>query len=253
MYLFYRLLLAHLIADFVLQTKQVEKLKTLSFWGVVFHGLIFLALCILICLPFLTIPAFAVYLILLSISHVLIDYFRHKIIHAESLWTGIIDQLLHFAFIALVIPLSYNYPALKLNLPYFSGIYNNSNYILYLIGIIAATYPGGYVIAYAKKIISYDQEFHPLALPGFIERLAIVLLIFWEPRGIYFVPLIVSFKLIYYSTTKALWENLMAISGQENIGTSLQKIKTKQEMGIEFIGSPALAIMVGLIIKGLIA
>jgi len=53
MSLFYRLLLAHIIADFPLQTKQIFNIKMNTEWGVLLHSLIVLIFSVLLTFPYL--------------------------------------------------------------------------------------------------------------------------------------------------------------------------------------------------------
>lgn len=251
MLLFYRLLLGHVLADYVLQPKIIEQLKAKSILGVLFHGSIFLAVCIILCLPYLKITSFLIFLTLLTLSHVIIDAVRIRMVTRETFLSGAVDQFLHIALTAVVIPLSANYPTLKISIPYLANFYNQPSYTLYAIGFLAATYVAGYLVGFAKQTLVYEKKLVTLTLPDFIERGAITLLIFLGPPAVFFIPLVILLKLLYYIGSKELSQSYFAIPKQANFLT-LQKVKIKETLGIELIASPTLAIFCGLAIKGLL-
>lgn len=95
--LFYRLLLAFLIADYPLQTDTVFRLRYEKRWGVFLHAGIHLLVTLLLCLPFLHDPLFILAVLALQVGHAFFD----KVKKTGAL--GFIgDQLAHFASLALV-------------------------------------------------------------------------------------------------------------------------------------------------------
>ena len=73
MFLFYRLLLAHIIADFPLQTNQIFKIKTNTEWGVLIHTLIVLIFSILFAFPYLEDIKVIIVIVVIFLSHTVID------------------------------------------------------------------------------------------------------------------------------------------------------------------------------------
>lgn len=73
MSLFYRLLLAHIIADFPLQTKQIFNIKMNTEWGVILHTIIVLIFSILFTFPYLEDPKYIMILSIIFLSHTIID------------------------------------------------------------------------------------------------------------------------------------------------------------------------------------
>jgi len=73
MFLFYRLLLAHIIADFPMQTKQIFKVKSNTEWGVLIHTLIVLIFSIFFAFPYLEDPKVVIILLIIFLSHTVID------------------------------------------------------------------------------------------------------------------------------------------------------------------------------------
>ena len=104
--LFMLLLLSHVLADFVLQTNAIFKFKVKSFWGIVVHALIFLAVAMLMTMPLaIENGQFFAWLVVVSISHIIIDkvklVFSHNIIQKELIYF-VLDQLLHILAIATI-------------------------------------------------------------------------------------------------------------------------------------------------------
>ncbi len=148
MFLFYRLLLAHIIADFPMQTKQIFKVKTDTEWGVLFHTLIVLIFSILFAFPYLEDPKVTIILLVIFLSHTVIDKLKmeySKKTNNQSLKILLFDQFLHIAIIAA---LSFNFDKIYLlispfnnaSLNYLIHLYNSDIFIVSLIGYIASVF-----------------------------------------------------------------------------------------------------------------
>ncbi|MFQ5905840.1 MAG: DUF3307 domain-containing protein [bacterium] len=100
MFLFWRLLFAHLVADFPLQTGWVFREKTEHTWGVVFHGGVAGVLGLALAWPYLRFPRTWVVLLALWLFHILLD--KGKILlngrTVRGRWLVFVgDQALHVA------------------------------------------------------------------------------------------------------------------------------------------------------------
>ena len=165
MYLFYRLLLAHLVADFPLQTKQIFKVKMNTEWGVLIHTLIVLIFSILFAFPFLEAPKFIIILWVIFLSHTMIDkikldYSKKNV--NQDIKIFLLDQFLHIAIIAA---LSFNFdkiyslisPFNNAFLNYLIHLYNNDIFIISLIGYIATIFFIPVLLIFIKEeYISYE-------------------------------------------------------------------------------------------------
>ncbi len=112
MYLFWRLYLSHLIADFPLQTDAVFKIKVTRPWGVILHGSIAGILGIVFGLPFVfKYPILLLWLIALWIFHILLDKVKLVItpkVKPLGFVFFFLDQVFHFLsiyFVATRIPM----------------------------------------------------------------------------------------------------------------------------------------------------
>ena len=105
MHVFIRLLAAHFIADFLLQTDKVFKIKVKYKWGVLLHGGIVAFITALFLLPYLSSFLVASMFVVGMILHVIQD--KAKIIYnlqleKNNLWTFLMDQMLHFVVLGFI-------------------------------------------------------------------------------------------------------------------------------------------------------
>ncbi|TET09379.1 MAG: DUF3307 domain-containing protein [Candidatus Atribacteria bacterium] len=159
MFLFYRLLLAHIIADFPMQTSQIFKVKTNTEWGILIHTLIVLIFSILFAFPYLENPKVIAILLIMFISHTVIDKLKmeySKKTKNQSIRILLLDQALHIAIIAV---LTFNFtesyllssPFNSAFLNYLIDIYNSDIFIISLIGYIASVFFIPILLMYIKE------------------------------------------------------------------------------------------------------
>ena len=148
MFLFYRLLLAHIIADFPMQTGQIFKVKTNTEWGVLIHALIVLIFSIFFTFPYLEEPKVIIILLVVFLSHTVIDKLKmeySKKVKNQSIRILLLDQALHITIIAV---LAFNFtesyllssPFNSAFLNYLIDIYNSDIFIVSLIGYIVSVF-----------------------------------------------------------------------------------------------------------------
>ena len=167
MFLFYRLLLAHIIADFPLQTKQIFKVKMNTEWGVLLHTLIVLIFSILFAFPYLEAPKVIIILWVIFLSHTVIDKIKldySKKNANQDIKIFLLDQFLHISIIAA---LSFNFEKIYLLISPFNNaflnylihLYNNDIFIISLIGYIASVFFIPVLLIFIKEeYISYELE-----------------------------------------------------------------------------------------------
>lgn len=99
MTLFAALLLAHLIADFPLQTSTIYALKVQSWKGVAIHVLLHVVVTALLLQPLLTMLPL---LLILGVAHFIIDYAKVQWA-TERQWPGfLVDQMAHLLVVAVL-------------------------------------------------------------------------------------------------------------------------------------------------------
>jgi len=167
MFLFYRLLLAHIIADFPLQTKQIFKVKMNTKWGVLLHSSIVLIFSILFAFPYLENLRVIIIILIIFATHTIIDKLKleySKKTNNQSIKIFLLDQFLHISIIAA---LSFNFgkiyllisPFNNVFLNYLIHLYNNDIFIISLIGYIATIFFIPVLLIFLKEEdISYEPE-----------------------------------------------------------------------------------------------
>jgi len=169
MSLFYRLLLAHVIADFPLQTKQIFNIKMNTEWGVLLHTFIVLIFSILFTFPYLENLKIIVVLLIIFLSHTIIDKIKQKHSKKEdtpNLKVFLIDQVLHLSIIAV---LTFNFtekillisPFNNVFINYLIHLYNSDIFIINLIGYIITVFFIPILLIYIKE---EDVPFKPQKL-----------------------------------------------------------------------------------------
>ncbi len=159
MSLFYRLLLAHLIADFPLQTSQIFKIKMNTQWGVILHTLIVLIFSLLFAFPYLENLRVIIIIIIIFATHTIIDKIKldySKKNTNQDIKIFLLDQFLHIAIIAV---LTFNFtesyllssPFNNAFLNYLIHLYNNDIFIISLIGYILSIFFIPILLIYIKE------------------------------------------------------------------------------------------------------
>lgn len=170
MFVFLKLVLAHMIADFILQFEELYQLKLKSRTGhlahAFFHGLV----SFLLLAPYLSDPVMIIFIIGITAIHYFQDQIKYSIQarHPQQIfWCFTIDQIGHFFFIACVFLLPaaqiekgfpghlrldfiYREPALTLMLILFISIGFKASYLLHAFrkSFIPNTRPGHFITSF---------------------------------------------------------------------------------------------------------
>ncbi len=196
MFLFLKLVLAHLIADFILQFEELYQLKVRSHLGHFFHAFIHLIVSLLLALPFILVyPWIAVYILALAVIHHFQDVFKYSIQakHPKQIfWCFTIDQIGHFLFLAtaLLIPVAHEQHGFA-SMPMLNQIYLDPWVTLFFIAFIATTFKATYFLhALRLSFISGSRPLHFITsfevAHALIERS-------WITAWIIFTPLAIGF------------------------------------------------------------
>jgi len=159
MFLFYRLLLAHVIADFPLQTSQIFKIKMNTQWGVILHTLIVLIFSLLFAFPYLENLRVIIIIIIIFATHTIIDKIKldySKKNTNQDIKIFLLDQFLHISIIAA---LTFNFTESYLLSSPFNNtflsdlihLYNNDIFIISLIGYILSIFFIPILLIYIKE------------------------------------------------------------------------------------------------------
>ncbi len=202
MLLFKLLILAHLIADFPLQSAAVYRAKRRSLPGLSIHILICLLTYIAVCYPLAGVGAFWVFAAAISAAHLLIDEFKLKALDRvagpENLWAFLLDQALHVGTVATVF-LTDLPGAPALDGSALAGL-DRSGCITVAIFLLAGTYGGTYLLNSAKKTFfgmpageAYHNGFPKYY--GILERTVIFALVLTGGWWLVLLPLVVVVRL----------------------------------------------------------
>ena len=103
MFLFWRLILSHVLGDFPLQTDTIYYLKLKAKWGRLLHGLVFILLNLLLGWPYLANKLVLSFLLAIGLLHALTDGMKitskSRYYQGETILTFLSDQFIHIAII----------------------------------------------------------------------------------------------------------------------------------------------------------
>ena len=239
MFLFYRLLLAHFIADFPLQFAKVYRMKVEP-KGALLHGSIFVSIAILLCFPFLNRALMWDFLILFGIIHSIQDWAKVELClkyKVNNIGIFLLDQILHVGVLTTILltPFANDVPTGNSVL---MEIYRNDALILYGTGYVISAFGGSIIVIYLKRLfLGEETQINEILLPtekyyGTTERILMTTLVIL--RGNYFI-LVPALPMIRYLI---LW--FQRLKGKE--------IRWK-EVTIEILLSALLAICIGILLR----
>ncbi len=162
MFLFLKLVLAHLIGDFILQFEELYRLKVRSKWGHFFHAAIHAVMSLLLAFPYLSNPIVPVYLIALAVIHHFQDLIKYSIQarHPKQIfWCFTVDQIVHFLWIAtcLLFPFSYEVKGFD-NCSVLNQIYTDNTVTLVTIAFITSIFKGTYFLHALRRSFFPDSR-----------------------------------------------------------------------------------------------
>lgn len=184
MFLFLKLILAHLIADFILQFEELYRLKVRSFLGqfshALTHGLVSLALLY----PYLNAPQiwlFVAGIVLVHLAQDLIKYSATKKTPANTFIYFMTDQLCHVLVISTIFlfPVSHEirgFPASSL----LDMFYRTNVWTFDAIFFITLTFTGSYVLnAFVKSYLKGHSPLYLISSPEITHAILERSLVAW--------------------------------------------------------------------------
>lgn len=150
--LFIRLLLSHLLTDFVLQLDDWVNDKKVNIWR---SGKLYLHGFLAGLLAYLLVGGWQYWwlLFLVGISHIIIDGIKSTL--TENIWVFLIDQLLHIIVLVIgwiiIVPVTW-YEILRL-----SNLMLSDKLFIYLLAYLLVLWPSGQLIK--NILISINQNF----------------------------------------------------------------------------------------------
>jgi hypothetical protein len=148
MHLFLKLVLAHLIGDFILQFEELFRLKVKSLWGHLLHAVTHAIVSLLILWPYLDLPSIWVFVLSASAIHGLQDIVKYRAMNNRPFFFLIFvaDQIGHFLILATVLlfPVSGEFRVI-LDHPTVNALYVDDTWTLYAILFMLTTFTGNFL------------------------------------------------------------------------------------------------------------
>ncbi len=150
MFLFLKFILAHLIADFVLQFEELYQLKIRSLWGHVLHVLIHLGVSLAMVFPYWDSPSLWIFLAGLMLVHFIQDIIKYTLtqkIPKNTFVYFMADQFVHGLAIAVILlfPISSEVRGFPTH-PVLNMLYVENRWTLLAIFFILLTFGGSYTL-----------------------------------------------------------------------------------------------------------
>jgi hypothetical protein len=208
MFIFIRLVLGHLIGDFVFQFDRVHALKVKGPKGLLLHVGIVMGCLLMLCWPYLDQPITWLFLLFIGLTHYIQDWAKIRLTsHSKhQLFFFFFDQVVHIAFLATVFGtvLRTMGPWANPGRHLLQDLYNNNTIILYFITAFIASYAGHYSILLLKKDFFKSENSNSVFEKwyGFMERILIVSVIFPGIPWPVLIPVILAFRPILFKSMK---------------------------------------------------
>lgn len=150
MFLFLKLVLAHLIADFVLQFEELYQLKVRSLWGHILHVLIHGIMSLLLVFPYLNVPQMWLFIggvIALHLIQDIIKYTLTKKIPKNTFVYFIGDQCVHILILSVILlfPISSQIRGFPQD-AFLNRLYVNSQWTIGAIFFVLLTFAGSFTL-----------------------------------------------------------------------------------------------------------
>lgn len=155
MFIFYRLLLAHVIADFPLQFTSIYRFKIKSLLGSFVHSGIFSLLAILLVWPYWNLTRMQEFIFFLWLVHGIQDWLKVVVCEKyrlDNIWVFLLDQSLHVGFLCLLFPFGLAKLTPPEALSKLVSLYNDNNVVIYGIAFVSVGFGGGILISYIKNL-----------------------------------------------------------------------------------------------------
>ncbi|MBU1854032.1 MAG: DUF3307 domain-containing protein [Candidatus Omnitrophica bacterium] len=203
MFIFLRLLLAHFIGDFPLQSNSIYKLKYRGLKGIVPHSVIIAGSLILFSWPYLKLPGLWGFICVVTIAHLLQDWMKMvwKKGQKENFCQYLLDQFLHIGVIATVFLTGLkNLKPPEQAVGKLASFYNTDKIIVCLILLIVATYNGNYMIETFKYTFLKTRHNYTLfeSWYGMFERAMIVLIFLYGGVFLMIIPFVFCLRFPVY-------------------------------------------------------
>lgn len=118
--------------------------------------------------------------------------------------------------------------------------------VLITLGVVG----GSFLLYFLKRIFVDARTTFSFDIDGILERAAIILLFLGPPLLLFIIPAVVIAKITYYFLSYGHFKRFAEIAKREGPPLAYQRIKLKSVLALDLIGSPLLAILIGIALKG---
>ena len=170
MFLFLKLILAHLIADFILQFEELYHLKVRHFAGHTLHVVIHGTVTALLLFPYLNEPVILGFIALLTVEHLLQDTIKYhltKKFPAKRFAYYMTDQICHLAFLCVIFLIPFANEARPLPGPaLLNFFYLDSGVTSFAIFFIILTFAASYTLnSFYQSYVPGPRPLHWITSP----------------------------------------------------------------------------------------
>jgi len=200
MFLFLKLYLAHLIADFILQFDELYNLKVKNQFGHILHVVIHFVVSLLLVIPYLKMPFIWIFIISMTIIHYFQDNLKYHLQKNPKIMFHcyFIDQIFHYVFLATIMLFPIGKMELGFtNAPRFNIYYANNYWTLLIILFILISFGTSYTLYNYRKTFANDaRPDHYITsfemVHAMVERTFIAAIFLFSPSPVWFAaaPLI---------------------------------------------------------------
>ncbi len=175
------LLLSHFVSDYPLQSNRLVKFKIKTFWGVVLHCLINLAVLIIVLFPFLRIKNVWIVIGTIFVTHLIIDEIKiilDKKYPGRRLVHYFIDQIIHVAIIACFAV--YLTPIPFVSSTGIMSLYYDQSFVSYILILVLVTYfydITRHFVLTRKAPAPYKRDYRMMLQNAFIVSIAFA--VYW--------------------------------------------------------------------------
>lgn len=184
MFLFLKLILAHLVADFILQVEELYQLKVRSLLGQIFHALIHGLVSLVILYPYLNVPQIWIFVTAMVVIHLaqdLVKYSATQKTPANIFVYFMTDQLCHILVISAIFlfPVSHEIRGFP-DFPFLDSLYRTNFWTLGAIFFITLTFAGSYVLnAFTQSCLKERSPLYLIRSPEIAHAILERSLVAW--------------------------------------------------------------------------
>ncbi len=116
------------------------------------------------------------------------------------------------------------------------------------VALLLASFGGEFIIYLLKKLLVSEKTRFSFDISGFVERIALTIVIMAGGIYYYLIPLIIILRASIIAG-EGTFRKIACIISREEPAVEFQKIRSKSELAVSLISSPSLGIFIGILAK----